>query len=638
MRKTNLVRHYRDICACTLITLVIAAAATCFSGCGEEKQTIGSNRAGGVIYFGIEVPFQGFDLLKTGVLNPPLAPLNNLMMEPLFRKDSAGNLIPVLGLSATPSADGTAWDIKLRQGVLFHDGTRFNADAVVHHWARILDPQHNFRGRWVLAPVLRIEKIDEFTVRFHLAHPWAPFLNVLSNELLRLAFIPSPTAVDAGTQDREPVGTGPFEYAQWGSGDHFIVLRNDHYWQKGKPYLNKVVFRTIPDPQTRYASLMSGEIDIISIDRGHLIRKAEDDPDLTVYPSKINGAEILLLNMTRPPLDDIRVRRALALANSQERHIKMVYGGSIPLVHHPFGEGFACEDDGYLAHDPGKARQLMADYGKPVELECLHSNTSRGRNIGELLQQLYKGIGVHLKSVGLSPGPHMQKVVLKNYHLATWRIPPSGDYGPGFHARFHSRGPLNFTGYNNPETDRLLEMQRVETDPHERAALLCRIVRRINQDVPILYRGGRRYHIVTRKKIRGMTESPGFSVDLASAWLDEAINFNMAAYDIEQKAASGPAFECPDPGDVDAVKASILGAWKGKDTWGANISMNFKADNTVDLHRTGGKGATVIYEICAPSVYFRNIANIVMTPTAGKLEGIWRKDQNRGEITLERDG
>jgi 4-phytase/acid phosphatase/peptide/nickel transport system substrate-binding protein len=475
-------------------------------------------------------------------------------------------------------------------------------------------------------------------VRFYLEHPWPPLLNLISNELLLFAFIPSPTAVDAGTHDREPVGTGPFKFRSWGAGDHFVVVKNEKYWQTGKPWLNKVVFRTIPDPQTRYASLESGEIDIISIDRGHLIRKAGDNPDLSVYPSQVNGAEIILMNTTKPPLDDIRVRRALALANDQHLHVKMVYGNSVPLVHHPFGDLYACTDVDYPEYDPEKAKQLISDYGKPVKLEMLHSNTSRGRSIGELQQQLFKKIGVQVKPVGLSPVPHMAKVTQKDYQLATWRIPPSGDYGPKFYAKFHSQSPGNFTGYADPEMDSLLEMQRIETDPVKREALLCRLAMKVNRDVPILYRGGRRYHVVTRRKIRDMMDSPGFTIDLASAWVDEKVKFNPMAYEIERKAveSAATAFDCPDPGDVDTVKAAILGAWKGKDTWGATITMNFKADDTVDLHRTGGAGRTVSYTICSPQVYFQGRADVVMAPVDGKLEGHWKLGQYEGDIHLER--
>jgi len=432
-----------------LITLFAVASCACFAGCGEEKSQSKNTKYGGVIYFGVEAPFHGFDVLGTsGFINPTQAPLNNLIQEPLFRMDQSGNLIPVLGLTATQSSDGSIWEIKLREGVIFHDGTVFNADAVLHHWARILDPENKYRGRQIFEPVRKVVKMDEYMVQFILDYPWSSFLQVISDELYLFAFIPSPKAVEDGTHDRKPVGTGPFKYGKWNSGDHFVVYRNNRYWQKDKPLLNKVVFRTIPDHQTRYASLLSGQIDVITLDRGNLIQKAKENPSLYAFQSEGNGAEIVIINTTKPPLDDIHVRRALALANNQELHVKMVYGDSIPVIHHPFGEWFKCMDDGYLEYDLEKARQLITKYGKPVEIECLHSNTSRGRNIGELLQQLYKKIGVKLISTGIGTGPQIMKVMKKDYQLATWRIPPSADHGPQLYRSFHSQSPTNFTGYS----------------------------------------------------------------------------------------------------------------------------------------------------------------------------------------------
>ena len=147
----------RRIYRCTFLS-ILSMIVFClfFSGCGKEDAEPQDLKGGGALYIGIEVPFHGFDIIEQGSLNPPQAPLNNLILEPLFRRDKSGNLIPILGLSATPSADKKAWDIKLRQGVFFHDETPFNADAVIHHWTRILNPEYNFRARRLLKPIRRV--------------------------------------------------------------------------------------------------------------------------------------------------------------------------------------------------------------------------------------------------------------------------------------------------------------------------------------------------------------------------------------------------------------------------------------------------------------------------------------------------
>jgi len=107
-----------------LVALFFSLFLLAFAGCSQKDMSSENTKVGGVLYFGIEVPFHGFDISETGVLNPPTAPLNNLILELLFRMDKSDNLIPVLGLSATPFADGTIWEIKLRQGVFFTTAPR----------------------------------------------------------------------------------------------------------------------------------------------------------------------------------------------------------------------------------------------------------------------------------------------------------------------------------------------------------------------------------------------------------------------------------------------------------------------------------------------------------------------------------
>ena len=137
---------------------------------------------GGTLKFGTENDFAGFEALKSGsrlAINGSIAA--NTIMEPLFRMDADENLIPVLALSMDQADDGKAWIIKLRRQVRFHDGTPFDADAVVHHWRRLLDPANKYRARAAMAPITGITKIDAYTVRFDLKHAWLPFARVISS-------------------------------------------------------------------------------------------------------------------------------------------------------------------------------------------------------------------------------------------------------------------------------------------------------------------------------------------------------------------------------------------------------------------------------------------------------------------------
>ena len=514
IKKEN--RFYSLLSVWMLLSILSAAALT-VSGT-VMAATI---KPGGMLRFGTENEFAGFEVIKSGsrlAINGAIAA--NTVMEPLFRMDADGKLIPVLGLSVKDSEGGKLWTIDLRKGVQFHDGTSFNADAVVHHWQRLLNPQNKFRGRAALSVIESVETKAEYTICFRLKHPWLPFKQVITSTRSLVNLIPSPKAVEQGVQDRAPVGTGPFKFKEWKSGDQFVVVKNPAYWQKNKPYLDKIVFKPMPDHQTRFASLKSRQLDIVWTDRGHIIHRASQDPKLVVYQSEDNGAEIFILNTAKPPLNDVNIRRAMALAHNQRRQVKMVYQDSIPVVHHPFGNQCQCPQDGYLEYNPIEARKLIQQTGKPVLIETLHSNSKRGRDIGEITQQLMKDVGVEVNPLGLSFGPVIKKVISGDYQMSTWRMSSQPDQGPALFRSFHSKSRANFSRYKNPEMDRLLVAQRMEMDPAKRQQILCQIASLLNKDVPILYRGGMRRHVITRKEVKGMVEMTNGIVRLEEAWID----------------------------------------------------------------------------------------------------------------------
>jgi ABC-type transport system substrate-binding protein len=477
-------------------------------------------KSGGTLVFGAENEFAGFDALKARGFAICDAIANAVIQERLFDMAENGELIPVLGLTATASEDQKTWTITLRRGVVFHDGTPFNADAVVAHWSRLLDPKNRFSGRDTIAPIEAVEKVGEFTVRFSLAHPWLPFLQTLCDARTLAPFVPSPKTVAEDAQNRAPVGTGPFMFKEWLSGDRFVVIRNPGYWKHEKPHLDEIVFKFMPDHQTRFASLESGQADMIWTDRGAAIEKAEKDPNLVHFVSEGTGAEIFILNTAKPPLDDPRVRKALAYAWNQQVCVSLSYQDCIPVVTHPFGNRIGCGNANYPSPDFQKAKELIAAYGRPVEIECLHSNTKRGQEQGELLQQFAKEIGVTVRPIGMSFGPVVKKVITGDYKISTWRIPAYRDQGPSLYSGFQSASRRNWSRYQSPEMDRLLLEQNVATDSGKRDELLCRIAVLINEDVPIIYRGGRRFHVLSTKEVKGAFQFRNGIFILSDLWLD----------------------------------------------------------------------------------------------------------------------
>jgi len=474
---------------------------------------------GGTLTLAVEADSRGFDPIKAGFLSAQARSVAMAIEERLFDMDAKGKLVPILGISATPAKDGKSWTIKLRKGVKFHDGVSFNADAVVEHWQRLIDPKNNFRGLPTMQPIEAVKKVDDYTVRFQLRHPWAPFKDVIASTNNIAAYIPSPKAVKEGLQDQAPVGTGPFKFKEWLANDRLVVVKNPGYWKKGKPYLESVIFRTVPDMQTRFAGMKSGELDLILTDRGASILQAKEDKALKVYSSDATGAETFIFNTTKPPLDDARVRRALSYAWNQEFYVKASYKDTIPVARDPFGGTIACADIGYLEFNPEKGRKLIAEYGKPVNLELQITNTPRGREFGEIVQRLYKEIGVTVTISPLTLGQRNKKVFAGDYQMTGWQVFDATDMGPVLNAILNSKSEINVSRYQNPEMDRLLATLQTGTGKKERQKAMCGVAKQINDEAVFLYRGAIRYSAIAKAAVQGVGNVDHGLIRVSDVWL-----------------------------------------------------------------------------------------------------------------------
>lgn len=477
-------------------------------------------KRGGILKVADEIDAMGFDATKAKTLAGTGGLAANLVMERLFETAEDGRLIPVLGLSAARSADKKTWVIELRKGVAFHDGTPFNADAVIHHWQRILNPENHFSGRILLGPITSVEKTGDYEVAFHLAHPWPSFTEVLTSQRGMAALIPSPKAVAGDIQDRCPVGTGPFVFDQWKSGDRIIVKRNPNYWQEGKPFLDGIVLRAIPDHETRFAAVVSGQVDLVITDRPSHVKSLQLDPKFSSILSEPDGAWILAMNTSKPPLNDVRVRRAIALAWDQEKFVKVCYKDTMKVAQTWYGSTLNCDETGYLHPDLEKAKALIAEYGKPVSVTYSHSPTIRGRETGELLQQLLKPIGVKVILAPNDWAAIVKQMLSKEYDIATWAISGSDENGPYSMAAFQSQSPWNITRYSNKDVDKLLAEQSMSTEPEERKAVFCQIARQVNEDAPFLYLCAPIHYAFAHKEIKNLPKWRYGFLHLGDIWIE----------------------------------------------------------------------------------------------------------------------
>jgi 4-phytase/acid phosphatase/peptide/nickel transport system substrate-binding protein len=496
--------------------LVMLLSATFLHGTANAATPV----YGGTLTMGVDLDFRGFDPLKAGFIGIGDRSVIMAVEERLFDLDDKGNLIPELGLSAKVSKDNKTWTIALRQGVSFHDGTPFNADAVVDHWQRLLEPKNRFFALPLLQAFQSVQKINDFSVKFTLKYPLPTFKSTITAPVGLVAYIPSPKAIREGTQDRAPVGTGPFIFKEWKANDRLVVVRNPKYWRQGKPYLDSVTFRPMPDMQARFASLQSGETDVIRTDRGNSILQADADRSFKVYESDAGGAYPFVFNTSKPPLNDIRVRQALVHAFNQELLVKLVYKDTLPIAKDPFGNTLSCGDSGYREYNPEKARKLLAQYGKPVELELLHTATPRGKEAGEIIQRLYKDVGVTVKLVPVTEGQMAKRVLSSDFQFSGWRFMDFGDMGPFLNNILHTGSPMNYMKYSNPKMDELLDRQKTSVDPVVRKKALCEVAKLANDDAVFFYGGGLRFHLIAKTAVQGITGAEHGIVKVSDVWLN----------------------------------------------------------------------------------------------------------------------
>src|SRR3954454_5139395 len=289
-----------------------------------------AQKAGGSITVGLELDIPGFDPLKVGVYDTSAETAAAAIFNTLVALDDNGKPVPKLALSWTHSDDYKTWTFKLRPGVKFHDGTPFNAEAVKANFDRQKDPANKCRCAFYVAFIHDVQAPDELTAVFNLNDPAVNLPAVLtvpsSNNVMQ-----SPPAWKTKGDDynRNPVGTGPYIVKSWSAGDRMVLEKNPDYWNKGRPYLDRIVLKPLPDAQSRFASLQSGEATLIWDDEADAdnIQKAQKDSKLTVHSYVEAGAAVYAFNPKTPPLDDVRVRQVLVMAIDRKKMSQALTNG-----------------------------------------------------------------------------------------------------------------------------------------------------------------------------------------------------------------------------------------------------------------------------------------------------------------------
>jgi peptide/nickel transport system substrate-binding protein len=304
------------------------------------------------------------------------------ILEPLYQYEPGSTTpIPALAEECVPNDAATEWTCTLRQGVTFHDGTEFNADAVVFNFDRwrFTDNPYHFESQvfeyyeymWGgfddASIITSVEKVDDYTVKFVLSDSLAPFLANLAMDMFAIS---SPAAIEAAGEDyglpgTGAVGTGPFKFVEWVEGDSITIEPNEDYWD-GAPQVD-VIFRVIADDSARFLALQAGDIQGLEQAVVEDLAAAEAAEDLYVTTRPALNTGYLAFSYRIKEFQDPLVREAIAHAINREGLIENFYGdyGEVatnflpPLI---WGHNDAIED---WTYDPELSRQLLAEAGFP---------------------------------------------------------------------------------------------------------------------------------------------------------------------------------------------------------------------------------------------------------------------------------
>lgn len=416
-----------------------------------------------------------------------------LMYDQLVRVSPDGNGIePALATEWKVSDDGKTYTFTLRKGVKFHDGSPMTAADVKFSLDRARGKESSWS--WIYTGIDSVEATADDVVTIKTKTPYAPLLSSLA---LFSSSIVSEKAVKEKGKDylsSNEMGTGPFRLAEWQRGQKVALAKNPDYWQQGKPYLDGVELVQVPEDTTRMLQLRAGEIDIASNVPFNSLEELKTDPNLNVMAVQQSRIDVLTINNTREPFQDVKVRQAINYAIDKDAIIKTVLlgNGEMATSYLPKMKFFNDQLKGYK-YDLDKAKQLMAESSKPHGFKTsllISSGNETERQIGVIVKEQLAAIGIDLDIQLMEPGAADEAINAMKYDLASTYF-TTDIIDPDELTSFEvvSTGGTNsyHTGYKNPKVDELSDKARGELDEAKRKDMYFEIQRLVSEDAPFVF-------------------------------------------------------------------------------------------------------------------------------------------------------
>jgi peptide/nickel transport system substrate-binding protein len=449
--------------------------------------------------------------------------LNNVL-EGLTTYDNELNLQPGLAESWEQSEDGLTWTFQLRQGVMFHNGREMTAEDVKWSFERLIDPDTGAGNAGRVGPAdTQIEVLGDYAVAITHPEPFGIFPQSIAFDK-STGIIASESLEDDGSINI-PIGTGPFQIAEVDGTTRLVLEKHNDYWQEGLPYLDEIVIEPIPDDTVRETALLGGEIDWVLSIAPQNFESLQENPDVVVATAPQLSYDYIGINLTREPFDDARVRQAIALALDRQVLCEAGYFGLCEPVQGPVGTG----SPWYFEYAPygqdlDQARQLLDDAGYPdgFEMELLPT-TQYGETVraAQVLQQQLAEIGIvaSINAPEWSEWLELEGNFMYDAYICNWNGLIDADQY--YYLQHRSDQVFNFTGYDNPEFDELVDEGRSMSDFDARYEIYQEANQMLVDDAPYIYMYNKQEIRAYAPYVMGFTVRPDQANNFWTVWLDQ---------------------------------------------------------------------------------------------------------------------
>lgn len=450
--------------------------------------------------------------------------------------------VPKLAESYTISDDGLVYTFNLRKDVKWHDGNPFTVKDVVFSFEKFLPALHA-RSRLNLAEVEKIETPDDFTVVFTLKQPYPAFIYVHNTPVLPAHLYEGVTDFKTAEANAKFIGTGPFKFGEWNKGSFIHLVKNAEYWGDGKPYLDDIYFHVIPDANSRAIAFETGKVDVLragDVENFDIRRLAEiEGVELTEAGWEfLQPIGYLHLNNRHKPLDDLRVRQAIAHAIDRQFIIDTIFAGFGKEINGPLSHLSSFKDESVetkFAFDPAKANALLDEAGlKPgadgvrfeVQLVPLPYGELWQRQ-AEYTREALAAVGIKVNLVATDVPGWFKRLTTFDYDLGQNFVYTTPDPAIGISYAYttiegDNAGTTggNVHGYSNPAVDKLLADASHENDVEKRQAIYSEAQKIISAEVPIVWTHDIVFPTLYRAKVNNLTLTGlGTDENFADVWL-----------------------------------------------------------------------------------------------------------------------